>query len=74
MGAHLLCKQRVVGSSPTTSTITERGWISFGSFLKLPLLSIWLCHLDSVYKENESKVKLPSFLCWRGAIGSVTDL
>ena len=36
MGAHLLCKQRVVGSSPTTSTITERGWISFGSFLKLP--------------------------------------
>jgi hypothetical protein len=32
------------------------------------------CHLYSVYKENESKVKLPSFLCWRGAIGSVTDL
>ena len=47
---------------------TERGWISFGSFLKLPLLSMWLCHLDSVYKENESKVKLPPFcymLPWR---------
>jgi hypothetical protein len=36
---------------------------------------MWLSHLDSVYKENESKVKLPlSVICTRGSTGRAADL